>query len=170
MRHRYRVDLYDDVELEARLVDLVESMPRSRRQEFLRTMIKVGFLNTYGNSNDQLKKPSELPSENPKKVGDKKEVRPKHHPEKISSGNTPLKPSVPIKEDDFPRNSSEETSDYELNSSSKKERFIIPSTNSNKDVSHEGDIKIDGVTNDEDDVVDSLDEFNGLFDGLNDGL
>lgn len=181
MRHRYRVDLYDDVELEARLVDLVESMPRSRRQEFLRTMIKIGFLNSYGASEGTPNLQKELPkmTSSSSKAHDGESLKARHDkpsnersggslPEDVtkedrSAATTKPKDSSKVSDESDSKASSVTSTE---NNSSTQEDFNIPSIIHKSDKSP-ADNDADSSAS-EDDVVDSLDEFKGLFDGLND--
>lgn len=43
MRHRFLVALYSDIPEEAEIADVLASLPQSRRQEFLRAVVKFGF-------------------------------------------------------------------------------------------------------------------------------
>lgn len=50
MRYRYTVSLYSDSPIEAEIADYLSAMPRSRRQEAIRMLIKLGFSSISGES------------------------------------------------------------------------------------------------------------------------
>jgi hypothetical protein len=161
MRHRYRVDLYDDVIIEAQIADLVESMPRARRQEFLRTMIKVGYLNTYGSSPD-LPSSAHYPSLD--KKDNEQEVlkdKSKNAPKKLI--NVSASPSKALFDDVLESNGK---GGVDENHASKSDGFNIPSILNDTIPTSDFDQHEQPLSNDEDGIVDSLDEFNGLFNDL----
>jgi hypothetical protein len=178
MRHRYRVDLYDDVVLEAQIADLVESMPRARRQEFLRTMIKVGYLNTYGAGAD-LPNASHYPSASKKDEGIgllKDQNTPMTEPSLDKSSKTV---KVDKKTDNSAAKQDHNSKGNDVsneNLPSQTDIINIPSINEGAGASPVSDLDLqnpsqqdhsDIDSHDGDgDIVDGLDEFNGLFDGL----
>lgn len=178
MRHRYRIDLYDDVELEAKLVDLVESMPRSRRQEFLRTMIKIGFLHSYGSMEPSISDPQSIPRMPPQAMKEKQGVKrasrersvnqtPDAHKETseddyAQSNQRIAEPELDARKEEIARTSESQKQLYKK-SASNNDSINIPSINTSSDIEED---KYSDMA--EEDVVDSLDEFKGLFDDLND--
>lgn len=61
MRHRFLVALYSDIPEEAEIADLLASLPQSRRQEFLRTMVKLGFNALYKEGGEAPASPPQRP-------------------------------------------------------------------------------------------------------------
>tara|TARA_Y100001934_G_C12295483_1_gene747164 strand:- start:1052 stop:1492 length:441 start_codon:yes stop_codon:yes gene_type:complete len=145
-------------------------MPRSRRQEFLRTMIKIGFLNTYGNGSTEGKESTkELPKESAErtKVDRKPPSNQKNH---VSKNKVSTNPKV----DNLENHQGDEVEVDSVTGPAAEESSASAESSSNNYMSgnepkSSQESSVDDIEHsDEDDVIDSLDEFKGLFDGLND--
>jgi hypothetical protein len=133
-------------------------------------MIKIGFLNTYGNSSTEGKDSTkDLPKENAEisKVDRKSPNNPKSHVSKSKVSTNPKFDTLETHQGDKAEVDLatgpvvEESSASAESSNDNYMSGIEPESSQKSSFDHT-------EHDDEDDVIDSLDEFKGLFDGLND--
>ena len=161
MRYRYTVSLYSDSPIEAEIADYLSAMPRSRRQEAIRMLIKLGFSAISGDSvktrqTGDLPKPNKEGSElTGRKEKPKEQKRDTEKPSKLGKDNS-RKEEQKIKQnrlEDNPkeikqRNSSQFDNQTEIKNS---EHVQIDDKDSS-------DMESD---------IDPLSKINALFDGIN---
>lgn len=157
MRHRFLVALYSDLAEEAEIADHLASLPQSRRQEFLRTIVKLGYNHLY-NTKSSIAAHSLPPK--PDKAKPKTDKPVKEHKKIIEETKKSTEnDNIDNKTDELEksRRDTSHNSDNELKSSHNK-GSIAEKNNEPKDDSR--------TDEDDDDDLDPMKKINNLFDGI----
>lgn len=156
MRHRFVVALYSDVELEAEIADLLADMPNSRRQEMLRTFLKVGYKSMYQKGQSPSNK-SEIPTSKGEIIRAKKDKK---------LGPSLSKPEKEkVNEDSHKTSSSDHKISDEISQKPKKEVIHTKKEEGVRYTPKDDRANFENETDDGTDI-DPLQNINSIFEGL----